>query len=215
MQIHLSSDQLQGTVALRNISVGNSGLYQCTASNAIGTSSCVLNLQVVARKCGPPLNTGREVMCWAFLLSGEVYICIHSLCKLHTPDTLYSWYDIILTVWCGAVWCSVPQHSDCGNHACLNSQPKLSRLYYGHIESACQLWESTPLNSYAINSRGGEACISNLVTWKAGGEAWLENGQPVTSLHPGTVHTLNMLSLLPKFLIIFCLPLCWSCCFSC
>ncbi|KAJ8414671.1 hypothetical protein AAFF_G00038730, partial [Aldrovandia affinis] len=41
-------DQMQGTVALRNISTGNSGLYQCTASNAIGKSTCLLNLQVVA-----------------------------------------------------------------------------------------------------------------------------------------------------------------------
>ncbi|XP_056329328.1 immunoglobulin superfamily member 11 [Danio aesculapii] len=39
-------DQMQGTVTLRNISSGTSGLYQCTASNAIGRSTCVLNLQV-------------------------------------------------------------------------------------------------------------------------------------------------------------------------
>lgn len=50
-QIALSPDQMQGTVALRNISAGSSGLYQCTASNAIGKSTCLLNLQVVARKC--------------------------------------------------------------------------------------------------------------------------------------------------------------------
>uniref|UniRef100_A0A671PS48 Immunoglobulin superfamily member 11-like n=1 Tax=Sinocyclocheilus anshuiensis TaxID=1608454 RepID=A0A671PS48_9TELE len=43
-------DQMQGTVTLRNISTSTSGLYQCTASNAIGKSTCVLNLQVVARK---------------------------------------------------------------------------------------------------------------------------------------------------------------------
>ncbi|XP_062872630.1 immunoglobulin superfamily member 11 [Trichomycterus rosablanca] len=41
-------DQMQGTVSLRNISVGMSGMYQCTASNAIGTSTCQINLQVVA-----------------------------------------------------------------------------------------------------------------------------------------------------------------------
>ncbi|XP_068173612.1 immunoglobulin superfamily member 11 isoform X2 [Antennarius striatus] len=40
-------DQLQGTVALRNLSSASSGLYQCTSSNAIGRSSCLLNLQVV------------------------------------------------------------------------------------------------------------------------------------------------------------------------
>uniref|UniRef100_A0A671SEP8 Immunoglobulin superfamily member 11-like n=1 Tax=Sinocyclocheilus anshuiensis TaxID=1608454 RepID=A0A671SEP8_9TELE len=43
-------DQMQGTVTLRNISTSTSGLYQCMASNAIGKSTCVLNLQVVARK---------------------------------------------------------------------------------------------------------------------------------------------------------------------
>ncbi|XP_066555223.1 immunoglobulin superfamily member 11 [Amia ocellicauda] len=41
-------DQMQGTVTLRNISTANSGLYQCTSSNAIGKSTCLLNLQVVA-----------------------------------------------------------------------------------------------------------------------------------------------------------------------
>ncbi|KAI5625408.1 immunoglobulin superfamily member 11 precursor [Silurus asotus] len=40
-------DQMQGTVSLKNISAGTSGVYQCTASNAIGTSTCQLNLQVV------------------------------------------------------------------------------------------------------------------------------------------------------------------------
>lgn len=44
------SDQMQGTVTLRNISTSTSGLYQCTSSNAIGKSTCLLNLQVVARK---------------------------------------------------------------------------------------------------------------------------------------------------------------------
>ncbi|XP_048837493.1 immunoglobulin superfamily member 11 isoform X2 [Brienomyrus brachyistius] len=41
-------DQIHGTVSMRNISTSNSGLYQCTASNAIGKSTCLLNLQVVA-----------------------------------------------------------------------------------------------------------------------------------------------------------------------
>ncbi|MEQ2171997.1 hypothetical protein GOODEAATRI_016362 [Goodea atripinnis] len=41
-------DQMQGTVTLRNISTSTSGLYQCTSSNAIGKSTCVLNLEVVA-----------------------------------------------------------------------------------------------------------------------------------------------------------------------
>ncbi|KAK3561329.1 hypothetical protein QTP86_030628 [Hemibagrus guttatus] len=43
-------DQMQGMVSLKNISVGTSGVYQCTASNAIGTSTCQLNVQVVTRK---------------------------------------------------------------------------------------------------------------------------------------------------------------------
>uniref|UniRef100_W5M423 Immunoglobulin superfamily member 11 n=1 Tax=Lepisosteus oculatus TaxID=7918 RepID=W5M423_LEPOC len=41
-------DQMQGTVILRNISTANSGIYQCTASNSIGKSTCLLNLQVIA-----------------------------------------------------------------------------------------------------------------------------------------------------------------------
>lgn len=41
---------MQGTVTLRNISTGTSGLYQCTSSNAIGKSTCLLNLEVVARE---------------------------------------------------------------------------------------------------------------------------------------------------------------------
>uniref|UniRef100_H3CFX4 Immunoglobulin superfamily member 11 n=1 Tax=Tetraodon nigroviridis TaxID=99883 RepID=H3CFX4_TETNG len=40
-------DQIQGTVTLKNISTSTSGLYQCTSSNAIGKSTCLLNLQVV------------------------------------------------------------------------------------------------------------------------------------------------------------------------
>uniref|UniRef100_A0A673A4P6 Immunoglobulin superfamily member 11 n=1 Tax=Sphaeramia orbicularis TaxID=375764 RepID=A0A673A4P6_9TELE len=41
-------DQMQGTVTLRNISTSTSGLYQCTSSNAIGKSTCLLNLQVLS-----------------------------------------------------------------------------------------------------------------------------------------------------------------------
>lgn len=51
----MPSDQMQGTVTLRNISTSTSGLYQCTASNAIGKSTCLLNVQVMARKSDPPL----------------------------------------------------------------------------------------------------------------------------------------------------------------
>nr|XP_055171751.1 immunoglobulin superfamily member 11 isoform X5 [Nyctereutes procyonoides] len=42
-------DQIQGTVTIRNISALSSGLYQCVASNAIGTSTCLLDLQVISR----------------------------------------------------------------------------------------------------------------------------------------------------------------------
>uniref|UniRef100_G1PGC4 Immunoglobulin superfamily member 11 n=1 Tax=Myotis lucifugus TaxID=59463 RepID=G1PGC4_MYOLU len=42
-----TQDQVQGTVT-RNISALSSGLYQCVASNAIGTSTCLLDLQVIS-----------------------------------------------------------------------------------------------------------------------------------------------------------------------
>ncbi|KAI4579191.1 hypothetical protein MJG53_001063 [Ovis ammon polii x Ovis aries] len=45
-----TQDQVQGTVTIRNISALSSGLYQCVASNAIGTSTCLLDLQVISRK---------------------------------------------------------------------------------------------------------------------------------------------------------------------
>ncbi|XP_064230723.1 immunoglobulin superfamily member 11 isoform X3 [Aotus nancymaae] len=48
-------DQVQGTVTIRNISVLSSGLYQCVASNAIGTSTCLLDLQVISPQ---PRNIG-------------------------------------------------------------------------------------------------------------------------------------------------------------
>jgi len=44
------TDQVQGTVTIRNISALSSGLYQCVASNAIGTSTCLLDLQVISRE---------------------------------------------------------------------------------------------------------------------------------------------------------------------
>ncbi|XP_045641090.1 immunoglobulin superfamily member 11 isoform X2 [Ursus americanus] len=44
-----TQDQIQGTVTIRNISALSSGLYQCVASNAIGTSTCLLDLQVISR----------------------------------------------------------------------------------------------------------------------------------------------------------------------
>ncbi|XP_044522699.1 immunoglobulin superfamily member 11 isoform X3 [Gracilinanus agilis] len=44
-----TQDQIHGTVTLRNISSVSSGLYQCVASNAIGTSTCLLDLQVISR----------------------------------------------------------------------------------------------------------------------------------------------------------------------
>ncbi|XP_023392338.1 immunoglobulin superfamily member 11 isoform X3 [Pteropus vampyrus] len=44
-----TQDQVQGTVTIRNISALSSGLYQCMASNAIGTSTCLLDLQVISR----------------------------------------------------------------------------------------------------------------------------------------------------------------------
>ncbi|XP_036301761.1 immunoglobulin superfamily member 11 isoform X1 [Pipistrellus kuhlii] len=43
-----TQDQVQGTVTIRNISTLSSGLYQCVASNAIGTSTCLLDLQVIS-----------------------------------------------------------------------------------------------------------------------------------------------------------------------
>ncbi|XP_036074962.1 immunoglobulin superfamily member 11 isoform X3 [Rousettus aegyptiacus] len=48
-------DQVQGTVTIRNISALSSGLYQCMASNAIGTSTCLLDLQVISPQ---PRNFG-------------------------------------------------------------------------------------------------------------------------------------------------------------
>ncbi|XP_078088119.1 immunoglobulin superfamily member 11 [Mustelus asterias] len=45
MSVH---DQTPGTLILRNISTATNGLYQCTASNTIGSSTCAIDLQVIA-----------------------------------------------------------------------------------------------------------------------------------------------------------------------
>ncbi|XP_041067584.1 immunoglobulin superfamily member 11 [Carcharodon carcharias] len=45
MSVH---DQMQGTLILRNISTATNGLYQCTASNTIGSNTCAIDLQLVA-----------------------------------------------------------------------------------------------------------------------------------------------------------------------
>ncbi|KAI1893300.1 hypothetical protein AGOR_G00122280 [Albula goreensis] len=75
-------DQMQGTVTLRNISVGNSGLYQCTASNAIGKSTCLLNLQVVAPQ---PQSVG--------LIAGTIATGVLAviICSLLVVVTLFYW----------------------------------------------------------------------------------------------------------------------------
>ncbi|XP_043086407.1 immunoglobulin superfamily member 11 isoform X2 [Puntigrus tetrazona] len=75
-------DQMQGTVTLRNISTSTSGLYQCTASNAIGKSTCVLNLQVVAPQ---PQSVG--------LIAGTIATGVLALviCSLLVLVTLFYW----------------------------------------------------------------------------------------------------------------------------
>ncbi|XP_016120512.1 immunoglobulin superfamily member 11-like, partial [Sinocyclocheilus grahami] len=74
--------QMQGTVTLRNISTSTSGLYQCTASNAIGKSTCVLNLQVVAPQ---PQSVG--------LIAGTIAtaILVLLICSLLVLITLFYW----------------------------------------------------------------------------------------------------------------------------
>ncbi|CAB1348694.1 unnamed protein product [Coregonus sp. 'balchen'] len=70
------ADQMQGTVTLRNISTSTSGLYQCTASNAIGKSTCLLNLQVVARVNGmSPVVTGRAAVALVSALTEARGLC--------------------------------------------------------------------------------------------------------------------------------------------
>ncbi|XP_049484186.1 immunoglobulin superfamily member 11 isoform X4 [Panthera uncia] len=74
-------DQVQGTVTIRNISVLSSGLYQCVASNAIGTSTCLLDLQVISpqpRSIGliaGAIGTGAVIIifCIALILGAFFY----------------------------------------------------------------------------------------------------------------------------------------------
>ncbi|XP_040045844.2 immunoglobulin superfamily member 11 isoform X1 [Gasterosteus aculeatus] len=75
-------DQMQGTVTLRNISTGTSGLYQCTSSNAIGKSTCLLNLEVVAPQ---PQSVG--------LIAGTIATGILAviICSLLVVFTLFYW----------------------------------------------------------------------------------------------------------------------------
>ncbi|CAG6006500.1 unnamed protein product [Menidia menidia] len=76
------ADQMQGTVALKNISTSTSGLYQCTSSNAIGKSTCVLNVQVVAPQ---PQSVG--------LIAGTIATGVLAvvICSLLVVVTLFYW----------------------------------------------------------------------------------------------------------------------------
>ncbi|KAM4567155.1 immunoglobulin superfamily member 11 [Odontesthes bonariensis] len=75
-------DQMQGTVTLKNISTSTSGLYQCTSSNAIGKSTCVLNVQVVAPQ---PQSVG--------LIAGTIATGVLAviICSLLVVVTLFYW----------------------------------------------------------------------------------------------------------------------------
>ncbi|XP_036418672.1 immunoglobulin superfamily member 11 [Colossoma macropomum] len=75
-------DQMQGTVTLRNISTTTSGLYQCTASNAIGKSTCLLNLQVVTPQ---PQSVG--------LIAGTIATAVLAvvICSLLVVVSLFYW----------------------------------------------------------------------------------------------------------------------------
>ncbi|KAM6959104.1 immunoglobulin superfamily member 11 [Aplochiton taeniatus] len=77
-----TQDQMQGTVTLRNISTSTSGLYQCTSTNAIGRSTCLLNLQVVAPQ---PQSVG--------LIAGTVATGVLAviICSLLVVVTLFYW----------------------------------------------------------------------------------------------------------------------------
>ncbi|XP_017896573.1 PREDICTED: immunoglobulin superfamily member 11 isoform X1 [Capra hircus] len=76
-----TQDQVQGTVTIRNISALSSGLYQCVASNAIGTSTCLLDLQVISpqpRSIGliaGAIGTGAVIIifCIALILGAFFY----------------------------------------------------------------------------------------------------------------------------------------------
>ncbi|KAM3874904.1 immunoglobulin superfamily member 11 [Diretmus argenteus] len=76
------ADQMQGTVTLRNISTSTSGLFQCTSSNAIGKSTCLLNLQVVAPQ---PQSVG--------LIAGTIATGVLAviICALLVVVTLFYW----------------------------------------------------------------------------------------------------------------------------
>ncbi|XP_068601653.1 immunoglobulin superfamily member 11 [Brachionichthys hirsutus] len=75
-------DQTQGTVTLRNISAGTSGRYQCSASNGVGRSTCLLDLQVVAAQ---PQTVG--------LIAGTVatVILVGVVCSLAAVFSLFYW----------------------------------------------------------------------------------------------------------------------------
>ncbi|XP_076137636.1 immunoglobulin superfamily member 11 [Alosa pseudoharengus] len=75
-------DQMQGTVTLRNISTSTSGLYQCTSSNAIGKSTCLLNVQVVAPQ---PQSVG--------LIAGTIATGVLAviICALLVVVSLFYW----------------------------------------------------------------------------------------------------------------------------
>lgn len=75
-------DQMQGTVTLRNISTSTSGHYQCTSSNAIGKSTCLLNVQVVAPQ---PQSVG--------LIAGTIATGILAviICALLVVVSLFYW----------------------------------------------------------------------------------------------------------------------------
>ncbi|XP_063061029.1 immunoglobulin superfamily member 11 [Engraulis encrasicolus] len=77
-----TQDQMQGTVTLRNISTSTSGLYQCTASNAIGKSTCLLNVQVVAPQ---PQSVG--------LIAGTIATAVLAviICALLVVVSLFYW----------------------------------------------------------------------------------------------------------------------------
>ncbi|TNN42479.1 Immunoglobulin superfamily member 11 [Liparis tanakae] len=73
---------MQGTVAMRNISTSTSGLYQCTSSNVIGKSTCLLDLQVVTPQ---PQSVG--------LIAGTIATGVLAviICSLLVAVTLFYW----------------------------------------------------------------------------------------------------------------------------
>ncbi|TWW77478.1 Immunoglobulin superfamily member 11 [Takifugu flavidus] len=76
------ADQIQGTVSLKNISTSTSGLYQCTSSNTIGKSTCLLNLQVVEP---PPQSVG---LITGTIATGVLAIII---CSVLVVFTVFYW----------------------------------------------------------------------------------------------------------------------------